>query len=184
VLVVSTTQDLPDGMSDKDYQSFLNSATRFFVLNGSLWHREPHGKHQLVVPESRWFGLIKEAHDNLGHKGVFTVWTRLLLRFWWPMLVEDVKWYLRMCHLCQICHSQKLCIPPQVPLVGGLFSKVYIDTMLMPKASGYHYIVQVRFTLTGYPEWHMLRAENTSALASFIFEDILCQWGAVSEICY
>jgi hypothetical protein len=76
------TQERPDGMLDKDYQCFINSATRFFILNGSLWHHKLHGKHQLVVPESRQFRLIKEAHDDLGHKGVFTVQTRLLLRFW------------------------------------------------------------------------------------------------------
>ena len=28
----------------------------------------------------------------------------------------------------------------------------------------------------------MLRVENASTISSFIFEDILCQWGAVSEI--
>ena len=28
----------------------------------------------------------------------------------------------------------------------------------------------------------MLRSENASAIASFIFEDILCRWGAVSEL--
>ena len=28
----------------------------------------------------------------------------------------------------------------------------------------------------------MLRSENTSAIASFIFKDILCHWGAVSEL--
>ena len=176
------TQERPDGMSDKDYQSFLNSATRFFILSGSLWRREPHGKHQLVIPESRWYGLIKEAHDDLGHKGVFTVRTRLLLRFWWPMLVEDVKWYLRTCHSCQIRQTRKLRIPPHVPLIGGLFAKVHIDTMLMPRASGYRYIIQARCALTSYPEWRMLRAENASAISSFIFEDILCRWGAVSEI--
>ena len=45
------TQERPDGISDKDYQLFLNSTTRFFILNGSLWCREPHGKHQLIIPE-------------------------------------------------------------------------------------------------------------------------------------
>ena len=28
----------------------------------------------------------------------------------------------------------------------------------------------------------MLRSENASVIASFIFEDILCRWGAVSEL--
>jgi hypothetical protein len=45
-------QEHPDGMLDKEYQSFINSATCIFLLNGSLWRREPHGKHQLMVPES------------------------------------------------------------------------------------------------------------------------------------
>jgi hypothetical protein len=112
------------------------------ILNGSLWHREPHGKHQLVVPESRWFRLIKEAHDDFGHKGVFTVWTRLLLRFWWHMLVEDIQWYIRTCHACQTRHTTKLHIPPTVLLISGLFHKVHIDTMLMSKVGGYRYIVQ------------------------------------------
>ena len=72
----------PADLSDAEFQSFINSATKFFVLHDSLWRREPHGRHQLVVPEHRRYGLIKEAHDDLGHKGVFTVCTRLLLRFW------------------------------------------------------------------------------------------------------
>ena len=52
----------------------------------------------------------------------------------------------------------------------------------MPRASGYRYIVQARCALTAYPEWRVLRSENAHALASFIFEDILCRWGAISEI--
>jgi hypothetical protein len=176
------TQERPDGMLDKEYQSFINSATRFFIRNGSLWCREPHGKHQLVVPESWRFRLIKEAHDNLGHKGVFTVQTRLFLWCWWTMLVEDVKWNIRTCHTCKTRQTTKLHIPPMVPLISGLFHKVHIDTMLMLKASRYRYIVQARCTLTSYPEWCMLCSEKAVGLASFIFEDILCRWGPISEI--
>ncbi|KAF8452165.1 hypothetical protein L210DRAFT_838282, partial [Boletus edulis BED1] len=60
----------------------------------------------------------------------------------------------------------------------------------MPHMSGYRYIVQARCAqlsvfysvLTAYPEWHVLRSENAHALTSFIFKDILCCWGAISEI--
>ncbi|KIJ08140.1 hypothetical protein PAXINDRAFT_89323 [Paxillus involutus ATCC 200175] len=52
----------------------------------------------------------------------------------------------------------------------------------MPPARGYKFIVQAHCVLTAYLEWHMLCSENTSTLASFIFEDILCQWGALAEI--
>ena len=115
------TRARPADLSDTEFHSFVNSATKFFLLHGSLWHREQHSHHQLVVPEHWRFGLIKEAHDDLRHKGVFTVRTRLLLCFWWPMLVEDVKWFVRTCHECQIHQSRRLHIPPTVPVIGILF---------------------------------------------------------------
>ena len=69
-----------------------------------------------------------------------------------------------------------------MPVIGGLFWKVHLDTMVMLRSAGYWYIVQARCALTTYPKWWMLRSENTSALACFIFEDILCCWGALAEI--
>ena len=168
------TTECPLDLSECDFQSFINTASHFFFLNSSLWHRQPNGCHQLVVPEPKHYGLIKEAHDDLGHKGVFSVCTRLLLHFWWPMLVDDVKWFIKTCHQCQIHQTRRLRIPPTVPVVGGLFRRVHIDTMLMPHTGGYRYIVQACCALTAYPEWHMLQSKSTSILASFIFEDLLC----------
>jgi transposase InsO family protein len=52
----------------------------------------------------------------------------------------------------------------------------------MPCASGYHYIVQARCSLTAWPEWCVLCTETGRTLAAFIFEDILCRWGAIEEI--
>ncbi|KIK73070.1 hypothetical protein PAXRUDRAFT_74267, partial [Paxillus rubicundulus Ve08.2h10] len=150
----------PVDLSDAEYASFINSACRFFLLDGSLWRCEPHGRHQLVVQEGKRYRLIKEAHDDLRHKGVFTVCTQLLLRFWWPMLVKDVKWYIRTYHECQIHQTRRLHIPPSVPAIGGLFQKAHIDTMQMPKAGGFCYIIQARWALSAYPEWRMLQAEN------------------------
>ena len=67
-------------------------------------------------------------------------------------------------------------------VIGGLFRKVHLDMMVMPQSASYQYIVQARCALTAYLEWWMLHSEIASALASFIFEDILCRWGALAEI--
>jgi hypothetical protein len=56
-----------------------------------------------------------------------------------------------------------------------LFRKAYIDTMLMPRAAGYCYIVQARCSLTAWPEWRALCEETARMLAAFIFEDLLCR---------
>jgi len=126
--------------------------------------------------------LITQAHDELGHKGIFTVRMHLLDRFWWPKLEEDVKWYIKTCHECQIRNLSKVSIPATVPTPLGLFRKAYMDTMLMPKVNGYRYITHARCSLTSYPEWDMLKRENSQTLGNFIFTQILCRWGAIEEI--
>ena len=150
----------PPDLLDSDYMSFVNAAIHFFLLNGLLYCWEQHRQHQLVVPVEHRYGLIWEAHDSLRHKGVFSVWMHLLLHFWWPVLVNDIKWYVHTCHKCQICQTAKLHIPLTIPVMGGLFHKVHINTMVMPRSGGYHYIVQARCTLTAYLEWHMLWSKN------------------------
>ena len=98
------------------------------------------------------------------------------------MLVEDVEWFVQICHECQIRQTHQLHIPPTVPVISGLFCKVHVDMMVMPWSASYWYIVQACCALTAFPEWQILHSENSSALASFIFEDILCYWGALAEI--
>ncbi len=56
-----------------------------------------------------------------------------------------------------------------------------MDAMVMPKGQ-YRYIYQARCSLTAWPEWRMLRNDSADAIAKFIFEEILCRWGALSEI--
>ena len=66
----------PDKISrpnDKEFKKFIRSATKFFVNKGQLWRKNSHGKHKLIIPNKRRLGLIRQAHDDLGHKGIFTI---------------------------------------------------------------------------------------------------------------
>ncbi|KAJ3555386.1 hypothetical protein NP233_g12222 [Leucocoprinus birnbaumii] len=169
-------------MSDDNFKRFIRLSSKFFFRDGRLWRKDPMMKHKLVVAEERRLELIRQAHDDMGHKGIFTVRNRLLNRFWWPYLDEDVRWFIKTCHECQTRLFHGFHIPPTVPIPFTLFRKVHIDTMFMPKSNGYRYIVHARCSLSSYPEYRMLRAENARTLGTFIFEEILCRWGAVEEI--
>jgi len=72
------------------------------------------------------------------------------------MLVDNIKWYTKTCHECQIWQTKKLHILPTVPVVEGLFHRVRINTMVMPQSGSYHFIIQAQCALTTYPEWRML----------------------------
>jgi hypothetical protein len=95
--------------------------------------------------------------------------------FWWPHIIEDIKWYVKTCHECQVQQTCKLHIPLTIPIPGRLFWKAHIDTMKMPKAGRFEYLVPARCALTSYLEWHMLHKENTRMLCAFIFEELLCR---------
>jgi len=157
-------------------------ARPYLVHNGRLWRRHAQGRHQLVLFPHQRSATIREAHDNLGHKGFYSTLRTILDRFWWPTLAQDVKQHVTTCHECQLRQTTKVRIPPTVATPAPLFRKAYIDTMLMPPAAGYRYIVQARCSLTAWPEWRALRTETGRTLAAFIFEEILCRWGVVEEI--
>jgi hypothetical protein len=134
------------------------------------------------VPKEKRYELLKEVHDILGHKKIYAVHMQLLERFWWPFLNQDVKWFVQTCHQCQVRQMRYHHIPPTVAAPTSLFRKAHIDTMYMPHASGYRYIVQAHCSLSSYPEHRKLRKENGSTIGAFIFEEILCHWGALEEI--
>ena len=101
------------------------------------------------------------THDNIGHKRFYSTREIITQHFWWPRIKADIVWYLRTCHICQQQQTRQLLIPPVVAMPAGLFSKVYMDTMHLPAAGGFKYIVQGRCSLIFWPEFRMLRAENS-----------------------
>jgi transposase InsO family protein len=177
------TLQVPSEILGNKLASFQKRATRFFVFNDKLMRRSPEGKHKVVISEKqKRLDIISEAHDKLGHKGFFSTNAQVRERFWWPSMEEDIKWYVDTCHECQERQTLKLKIPPCVPAIPTLFQRIHIDTMLMPKAGRYRYLVQARCALTSYPEWRILADETGENIGKFIFEEILCRWGYIGEI--
>ena len=173
---------LPDGLSEKQRTTFLRQASRFFVKNGKLCRKNDSGRHQLVATIEDRLTILQRTHDNLGHKGIYATRRTIADRFWWPSLDEDVAWFIKTCHQCQIRSIEKVVIPPSISIPAPLFRKAYIDTMFMPLVQGYRHIVQARCSLISWPEWRKLKKENGRTLGTFIFEEILCRWGGLEEV--
>ena len=54
--------------------------------------------------------------------------------------------------------------------------------MHMPKSAGKKYIVQGQCSISTWPEARALASENSTALGDWIFQDLICCWGALHEI--
>ena len=173
-----------EAISDSEYKSFMRYCTKFFVAGEDerLWRKDPKGNHKVVVSEKRRFFLLVSAHNDVGHHGFYATNALLAERYWWPNMAQDIAWFVRTCHLCQLRKTQHVLIPPTVAMPAPLFSKVYMDTMHLTPSSGYKYIVQARCSLTHWPEWEMLRTESAKTLARFILHNIIYRWGTLLEI--
>ena len=154
----------------------------FFLHADNLWHKNVHGEHKIVISPGRCLKLLTQAHDKVGYHGMYATHTHLVEHFWWPHMSMDVKWFTDSCHVCQTRHLHHINVPPIVAMPSTLFGKVYIDTFNMPRTGGFGYVVHMCCSLSSFPEARMLRRETGITLMDFIFQDILCCYGAVAEL--
>ena len=180
VKVFLETMELPE---DKDLHSrIIKSSSQHFVTAGILYRRRFNGRHQVIPTIEKRYKLLEETHDRLGHGGFYPTRQVMLDRFWWPSIIDDIKWYIRTCNVCQQRQMLKLHLPPTVQVPPTLFKRCHVDTMFMPKSRGLRYIIQGIDALSGWPEWRALKKENGESVGKFIFENILCRFGAIEEI--
>jgi len=93
-----------------------------------------------------------------------------------------VKWdssSQRTCHKCQIRSTMKPGVSLTVQHPKGLFRKVCLDVMLMPKCGGYRYVLAARCDLSGWLEARKSTTCSSKSWEKFIWEDIFCRWGAI-----
>ena len=123
---------------------------------------------QVILDPKQHTQIPQQSHDHLGHQGVYSTAKTISLWFWWPSYFTDVKHFVHSCHQCQICLTYKVHIPPTISTPVTLFTKVYLDVMVMPKAQGYHYIVTARDDLSGAAEGQKLKKASACAISQFI----------------
>jgi hypothetical protein len=172
----------PEGLTKEQRQAFVKHVLKFFVHEGKMWLRGQHGCHKRVPAIGERKALMKAAHDGLGHKGIYGTHQTLKDRFWWPSMHKDVAEYVKTCHECQLRSTKKPFVPLVVQHPLGLFRKVHVDAMLMPKAQGYRYILAARCDLSGYIEGKMTAKSNSKSWKQFLWEQLLCRWGAIELI--
>jgi len=58
------TLKVPEKLTRKDKQRFLQHTGKFFLQGGKMWWREHQGRHQQVIEEQeKCYQLLIEAHD-------------------------------------------------------------------------------------------------------------------------
>src|SRR5882724_4331830 len=111
-------------------------------MEGKIMRWDIQGCHKVVIPREKCYPLISQEHEAVSHRAIFSTFSNLREHFWWPMLDEDVKWFVSTCHPCQTWQSHHLHLLPTIHDIPMLFHKVHIDTMLMLIVNKFQYLIK------------------------------------------
>jgi len=179
---LETTQ-LPAFPSNTACKHFIRRSLQFFIQSGQLFKRcGPQPPVKVIFDPDLHAQILNQAHEELGHRGIYGVFQAIQQRFYWPQMYQDVTHHVRSCHECQIHSTRKAEVPLTVSPSPRLFMKIYVDVMLMPKARGYRYLVAARDDLLLAAEGCALRHANAESLAKFFWEEIICRYGVIAQI--
>jgi len=153
------------------------------IYEGRIYRRGIERQHRLYVRKEHRTYMMMAGHDHNGHRGFFATKALLTQRFWWPEMERDINQFVKTCHPCQERQIQLVKIPPTLTHTPSIFEVLHADVMHMsPASNGCKYIVHGRDNLSSWPEARALRDEKARTIALWLYEDILCRWGAIKTI--
>ena len=86
---------------ESEWHCLISYALHFFLHADNLWCKNAHREHKIVIPPGRCLKLLTQAHNEVGHHGMYATCMHLVECFRWPHMSTDVKWFTDSCHICQ-----------------------------------------------------------------------------------
>ncbi len=67
------TCERPLGLTGNELDKFVRRTQKFLTIDGCLWRYSDSRCHQLCLEPQQRFTMVHVAHDDLGHKGFFSM---------------------------------------------------------------------------------------------------------------
>ena len=179
-----TTMRRPAEMTAKEARQFKQEALRFRVEGDQLYRRGSKNvpARRVIDDEESRQRILKDLHDNGGHRGREGTYRRVADRYWWENLARDVKNYVRTCEACQKRDPTRLEEALHPTWVNGMWQKVGLDVVHMPACRGMKYLVIARDDFSGWPEAKALHSATAKNVAKFLWEDVICRHGCFGKL--
>ena len=179
-----TTLQRPVGLTKAEFRSFKRRALQYAVADGNLYRRAGKGIPQRLVidVDDRKAEILKELHEEFGHKGRESTYRRVADRYYWDNCYKDVQEFVASCDRCQFRDPRRLEEALYPTWSSALFEKIGLDIVQMPPCEGKNYLVIAREDLSGWPEARALSSANSAAVAKFLWEDVVCRHGCFGKL--
>lgn len=155
----------------------------FQELNGKDVRSDLRLLRVLMMPWERKL-VMEEAHDRqAGHRAESATLEKVVSKYWWPKMREEVQKYVRTCDGCQRYSRERLEEPLKLVEVPEVFQKVHMDLIGPFIESGKKKLVIIaRDYLTGWVEARAIPNKTKQQVVNFLISEIFTRHGVPREI--
>ena len=168
-----------------------NIYEQYFLDNGILYKVKNSNKGEkllLCIPKCMRLGILEKYHDlnSSSHLGIKRTIAKLNERFYWKNMTNFIKGFIKSCHTCQLRKKPKM--KPNgflQPIITDMpFQQIAIDHVgeFVKSKSGNKYVIVVTDTFSKYAICKAVRRSDAENVAKFLFNDIICIYGAPQRI--
>lgn len=160
-------------------------AQRFFMHDNELMRRNRNKPPQLVpLTEEHISQILVENHDGHSHFGLRSTMERILSKYWWPTVKDDVELHVKSCLTCQKFERNRPNDETIKIKKEHVFCTFALDFVgpLPATGNGNRYILVATEPLTRWPIARAVVNANAETAADFIYKEIVCNFGFISNI--
>ena len=143
------------------------------------------GHHQVLVPASLVPTILQAYHDSplAGHLAWEKTYERIMRRYWWPSIRENVMKHVRACvefGRRRTSHRTRRSTVGARPPVWAPFQRASMDFMKLPR--GHDHLLVFTDSLTRWVEAMPTRGEESSTVAGAIYDEVVTRYGCPQEL--
>ena len=144
----------------------------------------------LCLPLTKVLDIMSQYHDNPingAHFGINKTWDKIVTRFIWPSMRDDISDFISSCDKCQVTNKimlKKAGLMQPILDMSYPFRKIAIDFVgsFKVKSNGFNYIICATDLFSKYAITKAIDGATKENAAEFLINHIICVFGAVQFI--
>jgi transposase InsO family protein len=156
-------------------------ASQFKEKNNHIYFKEKR-----IIPRYEMTWVLSMFHDDptMAHQSKDAMYQRVSKRYEWETMRQDVAQHIQTCRKCQERGPMRKNNRKRTIETMDIFERWGIDIVgpLKVTERGNKYIVVAMDYFSRWPEARAIKSANAETVATFIYEEIICRFGAPKKI--
>ncbi len=164
-------------MSLKEFNKFKKKTLRFKLQRNQFFRRTLKNvfMRKVIDDFEERQRILKQLHDENDHRDKENIYKKIIDRYWWNDLYDDVQKYVKICSQCQMRNSIKEKEAFHFIWMTLLWKKIEMNIVHMSSNKEKHYLIVTRDDFFDWTETRALFETKAWRMTKFLWENVICR---------